>query len=58
VPVNAEGTLVSSSGDGTDGLRFDEASVTRLLRDEPVASPGACILHRAFRLGRHLGVTA
>lgn len=50
VSVNSEGSLVSSSDviNVTDGLRFDEENVTRLLRDEPVASPGACILRRAF----------
>ena len=50
VSVNSEGSLVSSSDvvNVTDGLRFDEVNVTRLLRDEPLASPGACILQRAF----------
>lgn len=50
VAVNSEGSLVSSSDvvNVTDGLSFDEENVTRLLRSEPVASPGACILRRAF----------
>lgn len=50
VSVNSEGSLVSSSEvvNVTDGLRFTKENVTRLLQDEPVASPGACILWRAF----------
>ena len=50
VSVNSEGSLVSSSDmvNVTDGLQFNEENVSRLLRDEPVASPGACILRRAF----------
>jgi hypothetical protein len=51
VDINAEGRLVSAadSTSVTDGVPFDEASVTRLLEDEPMASPGACILSRAYR---------
>lgn len=50
VEVNAEGALVSSSDtvNVTDGLGFTAQNVSRLLLDEPVASPGACILRRAF----------
>jgi transcriptional regulator with XRE-family HTH domain len=50
VSVNSEGSLVSSSDvvNVTDGLRFNGENVLRLLRDEPVASPGACILRRAY----------
>jgi hypothetical protein len=50
VSVNSEGSLVSSSDvvNVTDGTRFNGENVGRLLRDEPVASPGACILRKAF----------
>jgi transcriptional regulator with XRE-family HTH domain len=51
VEINAEGTLVSTA-DATsvsDGVPFDESSVSRLLNEEPMASPGACILSRAYR---------
>jgi hypothetical protein len=49
VAVNAEGRLVSAadSTSVTDGIPFDDESVTRLLNDEPMASPGACILSLA-----------
>jgi hypothetical protein len=49
VDINAEGRLVSAAGSTsvTDGIPFDDESVTRLLNDEPMASPGACILRLA-----------
>jgi hypothetical protein len=49
VDINAEGRLVSAadSTSVTDGIPFDDESVTRLLNDEPMASPGACILSLA-----------
>jgi transcriptional regulator with XRE-family HTH domain len=52
VDINAEGRLVSAadSTSVTDGIPFDDASVSRLLGDEPMASPGACILSRAHQL--------
>jgi hypothetical protein len=52
VDINAEGRLVSAadSTSVTDGIPFDHASVTRLLDDEPLASPGACILASAHKL--------
>lgn len=56
VRINAEGELVTS-GEATsvsDGLPFDEATVTRLLTSEPMASPGACILARANKFHRQL----
>jgi len=51
VSVNAEGILVTASDTTavTDGLPFDEPCVHRLLTEEPMASPGACILDRAWR---------
>jgi transcriptional regulator with XRE-family HTH domain len=51
VQMNAEGVLitVAESSKVSEGLPFDEATVRRLLRDEPMASPGACILDRAWR---------
>lgn len=54
VHVNAEGALVTAAGASTvtDGLPFTEEVVRRLLTSEPMASPGACILDRAWRL-RH-----
>lgn len=51
VDINAEGTLVSAA-DATkvsDGVPFDQECVSRLINDEPMASPGACILHRAYK---------
>jgi transcriptional regulator with XRE-family HTH domain len=56
VSVNAEGSLVSSSGvvNVTDGLQFDRENVIRLLKNEPVASPGACILDRAWEFRSEL----
>lgn len=56
VQVNPEGTLVSAA-DATavsDGVPFDEESVRRLLTSEPMASPGACILSRAWAFREHL----
>lgn len=50
VRVNSEGTLVHAA-DATvvsEGVPFDEQSVRRLLTSEPMASPGACILSRAW----------
>lgn len=50
VTVNSEGSLVSTSDsvNVTDGLLFDQQNVDRLLSEEPLASPGACILARAL----------
>lgn len=50
VSVNSEGSLVSSieTVNVTDGLRFSRENVERLLSGEPLASPCACILQRAF----------
>ncbi len=58
VEINAEGVLVGSaeSSTVTEGLPFTADTVRRLIRDEPMASPGACILDRAWRLrGEILG---
>lgn len=51
VKVNSEGTLVmaAESTSVSDGVPFNEESVTRLLTKEPMASPGACILARSWR---------
>lgn len=51
VRINSEGVLitVAESANVTDGVPFTEASVRRLLTDEPMASPGACILSRSWR---------
>ncbi|WP_208865405.1 helix-turn-helix domain-containing protein [Amycolatopsis rubida] len=51
VDVNPEGVLTAAAGASkvTDGLPFDDITVKRLLSDEPMASPGACILERAWR---------
>jgi transcriptional regulator with XRE-family HTH domain len=51
VQVNAEGVLVSAaeSSSVSEGLPFTEETVRRLVRDQPMASPGACILDRAWR---------
>ncbi|ATY17048.1 transcriptional regulator (plasmid) [Amycolatopsis sp. AA4] len=51
VDVNPEGVLMSAAGASkvTDGLPFNEITIKRLLSDEPMASPGACILDRAWR---------
>lgn len=52
VQINAEGVLITAAESSTvsDGLPFTDETVRRLLRDEPMASPGACILDRAWRL--------
>jgi hypothetical protein len=51
VSINAEGALVGATDSSvvTDGLPFTEETVRRLLTEEPMASPGACILDRAWR---------
>lgn len=51
VQINAEGVLVAAADASTvsAGLPFTEATVRRLLREEPMASPGACILNRTWR---------
>lgn len=51
VRINAEGVLVTAPESSTvsEGVPFNEESVRRLLTDEPMASPGACILSRAWR---------
>lgn len=56
VRVNDEGVLVASAEASavTDGLPFSEQTVRRLLEEEPMASPGACILARAWRLRQQL----
>ncbi|WP_433276130.1 hypothetical protein ACQPZA_33460 [Pseudonocardia xinjiangensis] len=50
VEVNAEGAVVSAADvtSVSDGPPFDDKCVSRLLNDEPMASPGACILDRAY----------
>lgn len=55
VSVNSEGSLVSSPDavNVTDGPRFDEANVARLLRDEPVASPERVSYGGPSTAGRH-----
>ncbi|MGH3978501.1 MAG: helix-turn-helix domain-containing protein [Pseudonocardiaceae bacterium] len=51
VRINTEGVLVAAaeSSKVSEGVPFTEASVRRLLNEEPMASPGACILSRAWR---------
>lgn len=51
VHVNEEGVLVTAaqSSKVTDGVPFTDDSVRRLLADEPMASPGACILDRTWK---------
>ena len=51
VEVNAEGVFITAveSSSVSEGVPFNEANVTRLLTQEPMASPGACILDRAWR---------
>jgi hypothetical protein len=51
VQINAEGVLVTAAEASTvsEGLPFTADTVRRLLEDEPMASPGACILDRAWR---------
>lgn len=50
VRINAEGELVSSAESTrvSEGLPFTSETVERLLTREPMASPGACILHKAW----------
>jgi hypothetical protein len=52
VEVNAEGVVITAaeSSSVSEGVPFNEANVMRLLTQEPMASPGACILDRAWRL--------
>jgi hypothetical protein len=51
VQINAEGVLITAAEASTvsEGLPFTAETVRRLLEDEPMASPGACILDRAWR---------
>jgi transcriptional regulator with XRE-family HTH domain len=51
VQVNAEGlTLFGEDGDSSGtGIEFSERNVTRLLENEPMASPGAACLALAWR---------
>ncbi|MGI9064068.1 MAG: helix-turn-helix domain-containing protein [Pseudonocardiaceae bacterium] len=51
VRINSEGVLVATaeSSKVSDGVPFTEANVRRLLADEPLASPAACILSRSWR---------
>jgi transcriptional regulator with XRE-family HTH domain len=51
VRINAEGVLVTAAESSavSDGVPFTEETVQRLLTSEPMASPGACILDRAWR---------
>jgi hypothetical protein len=51
VRINAEGVLVTAaeSASVSEGLPFTEATVRRLIRDEPITPPAACILDRAWR---------
>ena len=50
VRVNAEGVLISAVGSTrvTDGLPFDKSTVTRLLREEPMAPSSSGTLERAW----------
>jgi len=51
VDVNTEGVLVTAadSSSVSDGVPFTEENVTRLLTQDLMASPGACILDSAWR---------
>ncbi|MFC5111702.1 hypothetical protein [Kibdelosporangium philippinense] len=51
VRINTEGVLVTAadSNSVSEGLPFTEETVQRLLTSEPMASPGACILARAWQ---------
>jgi hypothetical protein len=51
IQVNAEGlTLFGENSDSTGhGIEFSERNVTRLLKDEPMAAPGAACLALAWR---------
>ncbi|WP_019807351.1 helix-turn-helix domain-containing protein [Saccharomonospora halophila] len=48
--INAEGVLVTAAESSTvsEGVPFTEASVRRLVDETPMASPGACLLSRAW----------
>lgn len=52
VRVNAEGVLITAAESTTvsEGIPFNTDSIRRLLTQEPMASPSACILYRAWRL--------
>jgi transcriptional regulator with XRE-family HTH domain len=52
VQINAEGALVTAAESTTvsEGVPFTEESVHRLLTSEPMASPGGCILARAWSI--------
>ena len=56
VRINTEGVLVAAaeSSKVSEGVPFTEKSVRRLLTEEPMASPGACILSRAWRFRSEL----
>ncbi|WP_026454040.1 helix-turn-helix domain-containing protein [Saccharomonospora iraqiensis] len=56
VRVNAEGVLVASARASTvsEGVPFTGENVRRLVREEPMASPGACLLARAWRFRTEL----
>lgn len=51
VQINAEGALVTAieSTSVSEGVPFTEETVKRMLTSEPMASPGACILARAWQ---------
>ncbi|MGI9001557.1 MAG: helix-turn-helix domain-containing protein [Pseudonocardia sp.] len=51
VQFNAEGVLITAAESSTvsEGLPFTSETVHWLLQNEPMASPGACILDRAWR---------
>jgi hypothetical protein len=52
VEVNAEGTLVATADASkvSEGLPFTFETIRRLTSDEPMASPGACILESSWRM--------
>ncbi|WP_157767577.1 helix-turn-helix domain-containing protein [Actinosynnema pretiosum] len=55
VRYNEEGEIVSVGGGApTAGIPFTEASVTRMLASEPMASPGAACLALAWKHREHL----
>ncbi len=56
VRINAEGILITAANASkvTDGLPFTSETVNRLLQHEPLASPGAYIIGRAWQLRDHL----
>jgi DNA-binding XRE family transcriptional regulator len=51
VQINTEGVLIKAaeSSKVSEGLPFTRETIHRLLHDEPMASPGACILDQAWR---------